>query len=312
MFHRLLLILQMAPWLNKLLLFVALAGLIPVASAQTPDQKTRELDYKDADQFAHFARRRKTVSAWQVHQLHSGALVVKLRTNAAAISILRKDGQAALADQKLLETAAMNKNLMLAFLKRYKFSKVYFIYSHSSDSLFNGTRSGIFIDTSLAVNPAIVMNEPFYLIAETDRIYNSTIGFVPESIAAEQTERGNPTGGDALIVIKNKYGHQLKRPFPHSAGESIVIKKVPPEINLFLYGASLTFNVGSANKIAGEEAYTEFNGHKIKLQLPKLYSPEVIETVIAIYNDELVSYYNKCSPPPETSPLYAEMKPFFY
>lgn len=302
----------MGQWLNNLFAVVLLMAFVPTVKAQSPSIKTRESDYKDADQFAHFGRRRKVVSAWQAHQLHNGALVVKLRTNATAINLLRKEGQVALADQKMLETAAMNKNLMVAFLKHYKYSKVYFIYSHSGDSLFNGIREGIFLDTTLSVNKAIVMKEAFYLVAETDRIYNSTIGFVPEKIAHSQVERGNPTGGDALIVIKNKYGHQLKRPFPISAGESIVIKKVPTELKMSLFNTDVTFNVGVANKMAGEEAYSVFNGNKIKLQLSKLYSPLVLESIINMFNDELNSYYNKSSIPPETSPLYSEMQPFFY
>ena len=302
----------MGQWLNNFLALALLMTLVPELKAQSPTIKTRESDYKDADQFAHFGRRRKAVSAWQVHQLHNGALVIKLRTNATAINQLRKEGQIALADQKMLETAAMNKNLMDAFIKHYRFSKVYFIYSHSSDSLFHGVREGIFLDSTLTVNKSIVMPEAFYLVAETDRIYNSAIGFVPERLAPSQVERGNPTGGDALIVIKNKYGHQLKRPFPISAGESVVIKKVPPELKMNLFGATVSFNVGVANKLAGEETYSVFNGNKTKLQLSKLYSPLVLESIVNMFNDELNTYYNKCSPPPETSPLYSEMQPFFY
>lgn len=301
----------MAHWLNKLLVGIALSLLMPV-QAQNPNENNREQDYKNPDQFVHFGKRRKAVSAWQVHQLHTGALVVKLRTNQRAIQVLRNEGQLAAADQKMLETAAMNKSLMLAFLKTYTFSKVYFIYSHSSDSLYNGLRKGIFLDTSLAINTSIVMNESFYLIAESDRIYNSSIGFVNEAIAEKQIEKGNPSGGDALIVVKNKYGHQLKKPFPFSAGNGIVIKKVPAEVPMILYGTNVVFNVGQTNKVAGEEVYSTFNGRKLKLQLPKTYSPEIIEMIVSMFNYDLLNFYQRNAPPVENSPMHTEVKPFLY
>jgi len=301
----------MVHWLNKLFLGLALCLFMPL-HAQNPNENNREQDYKNPDQFVHFGKRRKAVGAWQVHQLHTGALVVKLRTNHRAIQLLRNDGQVAAADQKMLETAAMNKSLMLAFMKTYTFSKVYFIYSHSGDSLFNGIRQGIFIDTSLTINKNIIMTESFYLVAESDRIYNSSIGFVNEANAESQLEKGNPSGGDALIVVKNKYGHQLKKPFPFSAGNGIVIKKVPAEVPMFLFGTKVVFNVGQTNKVAGEEVYSNFNGHKLKLQLPKTYSPEIIEMIVSMFNYDLLNFYQRNSPPVENSPMHSEVKPFLY
>lgn len=170
-------------------------------------------DYKDNSQFRHFYKRRHAVAKWQINQLKNGALVVRLHTNQKVIEGLRKIGKADLATQKEYEMMAINKNIILAFSKYYTFSKVYFFFSQYSDSLLNGARKGIFVDSNLVINPGIEMKESFYLIAERDNVYNSSIGFVKEDTARFMKETGNASM-EAAIVMKNKYGHQLKDPFP--------------------------------------------------------------------------------------------------
>ncbi len=183
-------------------------------------------DYKDNTQFEHFYKRRNAVSKWQINQLKNGALVVRLHNNKKLIDGLRKMGKADLATQKEYEMMAINKNIVLAFQKYYTFSKVYFFYSHHSDTLLNGTRSGIFLDSNLVVDPSIEMKEKFYLLAEKDDVYNSSIGYVREDTARFLKEIGNPSK-EAAIVIKNKYGHQLKDPFPFYVTNKSTITGTP-------------------------------------------------------------------------------------
>lgn len=171
-------------------------------------------DYKDNAQFHRFYKRRTAIAKWQINQLKNGALLVRLKTNQKQIEGLKKMGKADLATQLEYETMAINKNIILAFTKYYTFSKVYFFYSQSSDSLLNGKRKGIFIDSNMVVNPEIELKEKFYLLAEKDDVYNSSIGFVKEDTARFVKEMGNAST-EAAMVIKNKFGHQLKDPFPH-------------------------------------------------------------------------------------------------
>lgn len=209
----------MAQWLNKkILIFIGYLISFGILSAQNDAGRVGDKDYKDPEQFEKFQKRRVLVGAWQVNQLKEGALVVRLKTNKLLIDELSKAGKSDMALQKQLEQHAMNKNTMFAYLDNFKFCKVYFIYSHSSDSLLSGTRSGIFLDTNLNVNPAITMAENFYLIAERDYAYNSSIGFVVEDSAKYVVEQGNPVK-EMAIVVKNKYGHQLKSPFPYAVKE---------------------------------------------------------------------------------------------
>ncbi|MBL7931391.1 MAG: hypothetical protein JNL60_05800, partial [Bacteroidia bacterium] len=208
----------MAHRLNKQIFLLLLCACALASFSQTVEsvtEKPGEKDYKDPEQFDKFYKRRKMISAWQINKLKEGALVIRLKTNKLLIDALQKEGKDELAEQKRMEALGINKNISRAFRKNYTFSKIYFIYSSSSDTLLKGARSNIFLDSNLVVDPNLTMNESFYLICEGDYVYNSSIGFVPEDSARFQTERGNPTV-EAPIVVKNKYGHQLKRPFPFS------------------------------------------------------------------------------------------------
>ena len=110
------------------------------------EMRPSDKDYKDKDQFERFYKRRVAIAAWQINQLREGALVVRLKTNELLIQSLLKQNQTNLALEKQLETAAINVNTMRAYINNYTFSKLYFIFSNSSDSLINGHRKNIFLE----------------------------------------------------------------------------------------------------------------------------------------------------------------------
>lgn len=223
-------------------------------------------DYKDNSQFSHFLKRRNAVSKWQINQLKNGALMVRLHTNKTLIEGLRKMGKADLATQKEHEMMAINKNIVLAFSKNYTFSKVYFFFSQFSDTLLNGARSGIFLDTNLTIDPSIIMHEKFYLIAERDDIYNSSIGYVKEDTARFVKEVGN-SSREAAIIIKNKYGHQLKEPFP--------------------------FYIINKSTVTGTPVvYIKLNGASIPVTVEKKYRIERYCANVSTLNKYLIGFYN--------------------
>jgi hypothetical protein len=182
------------------------------------EDQFRPKDYKDKESFKHYGKRRKAVAKWQINQLKNGALVVRLHNNKLLIESLKKMGKADLATQKEYENYAFNKNLVKAFKSCYTFSRVYFFFGDDTDTLWNGARSGIFLDTNLTADNTIVMNENFYMLLEKDDIYNSSIGFVKEDTARFIKEKGTVIGHEAYPIMKNKYGHQVKAPFPMSSG----------------------------------------------------------------------------------------------
>jgi hypothetical protein len=172
-------------------------------------------DYNNDSTFNYFARYRDDVAKAQINALkNGGALLVRLKTNYATISKLKTAGKADLATQIERETAMNNKLIVRAYTNVFKFCPVYFFYSTVSDSVKHKQLSGIFLDTNLNVNPSIVCNASFYLVAEMGTLYSSSIGLLTEPEAAKATEQG--TGfKDFAIVVKNRYFIQLHEPFPY-------------------------------------------------------------------------------------------------
>lgn len=278
--------------------------------SQNADDIHRPEEYKDKEQFEKFYKRRKLIGNWQINQLKKGALVVRLKTNKILVDALLKDGNKTLAEEKRLEMAAINLNTIKAYTNHYTFSKVYFIYSNSSDSLLRGARSNIFIDSTLSVNPAITMTEEFYLIAERDYTYNSSIGFVKEDSARYVVEQGNPTK-EMAIVLKNKYGHQLKRPFPYYTGDKVDLKKKGAfVVYISIGGVSIPFNVGVATS-SKQETKTLVNNEKVALNIAKQFTYEKLSLSVENFNDALGRYY-QASPTIEKDKMPEDAKPFLY
>ena len=263
------------------MLFISVCGISQNKSEA--DKVFRPDEYKDQEQFKNFYSRRNTVGRWQINQLKNGALCVRLHTNQKLIDGLRKMGKADLATQKEYEMMAINKNIVMAFTKYYTFSKVYFFLSHSSDTLLKGARSGIFVDTNLVVDPNIEMKEAFYLLAEKDDAYNSSIGFVKEDTAKFIRETGNASK-EAAMVLKNKYGHQLKDPFP--------------------------FYVTNKSMIAGTRYVNILVGTKIvPVELEKKQRLERHYAYVSTLNKNLFGFYTQNKDYKVSDP---EIKPFLY
>lgn len=308
----------MAQWLNKLFIIAFSVCPFVAATAQSVAEATNK-DYKDPKSHEKFRKRRMAVSAWQVNQLKDGALVVRLKTSAHLINGLKKRGEEVQAEKARLEQMAINRNFQRAFLDKYSFSKVYFIYSHSSDSLLQGVRSGYFLDTNLRIDPSIRLNENFYLLAETDYIYNSSIGFVPQDSAVHVVEQGNPSSSEAPIVVKNKYGHQLKDPFPYSETRYVYAKPAQV-VHVGLEGRQVPVNVRGFfaddgvrddNRTGDGVAY-DIQGRKVELSIPRAYTYEALSQVVNNFNGSLNEFYRRSATLETEAGKDEDMKQFFY
>ena len=172
-------------------------------------------DYKNDSSYNDFSSLRFKVAKAQINRLRNGgALLVRLKTNANTISKLKAAGNIDLATQIERQTLLTNKLIVASYLKEFTFCTVYFFYSNYSDSVKNKKLDGIFIDSTLAVNPAIVCHADFYLVAESGKVNDSSLGIVSLSQAPTAVESGTPTR-EAAIVIKNRYFIQLHKPFPY-------------------------------------------------------------------------------------------------
>ena len=237
-------------------------------------------DYKSQSTFDNFKIKRNWIACWQIQQLHSGYLVLRLPSQRKAINLLLLKGDTAKAYRLAAETMQKNKHRIRAFLNDYTFSKVLFTYDFLSDSLKLGHTKGIFLDSNLTPLTQTAQENKFYLIAEEDFVYNSSIGFIKEDSATQINEQGYPIRKMALVV-KNKYGHQLKGPFPYAVKDYVMSKtkhhfKVSTDTNALLY-----FNCASLKNLPAT------------VSLEKCYTPERIAQWVQIWNDQLVIFYNK-------------------
>ncbi len=277
----------MARWLNKKYITLLMVTSLNAALFAQMVPEVSDEDYKNPKTHENFKKRREAVSSWQINQLKNGALVVRLKTNQTLIDELRKSGKTEEADQKEAEQYLINQNIVRAFNNNYKFSKVYFIFSNSSDALLKGNTSGIFVDSTLRASSTIAMTEDFYLLAERDYVYNSSIGFVPEDSAAKVVEAGNPTR-EMAIVLKNKYGHQLKAPFPYFIQDR-------------------TFS----NALTAVPTRVRYKDKDYMVSIPKTMTYEKFAPYVEKLDEKLATYHRK-SPAPDEMKNYSDHKPFFY
>ncbi|MDX2172584.1 MAG: hypothetical protein SFY56_05645 [Bacteroidota bacterium] len=292
----------MAVKLNKVIVLCFL-GLIQLEFfAQSNGVKIDYPDYKNSEQFKNFRKRRKLIGAWQINELKNGALVVRLKTNNTLINSLIKQGNKQLAYQKQLQQYAVNKNAMLAYIDNYKFSKLYFISSDSSNSLLQGKRTNIFLDTNLTVDPSIEMKEKFYLIAERDYAYNSSIGFVKEDTAKYFFETGNPIK-ERAIVLKNKFGHQLKAPFPYEyEDKAIPIKyefpiSINPNNGISYFYVNKTFlkDRKEENETRKNKSKPKLKENEVLVEVNKMLLYENVSKSVSDLDNQL-NYFYKNSP----------------
>lgn len=277
--------LKMVRLLNSSLFFFLIFSL----SVFSQEGKSGEKEYLDKGQFKKYRKRADQLASWQIQNLKYGALIVRLQNNQLKIEACKRTGNHQLAKKIIAETRFYNKTVIKAYLQNYNFSKVYFIYSQSSDSLLKGVRKGIFIDTTLQVNPEIVMTENYYLLAEKDYVYNSTIGFVKEDSARFARESGSRTI-EAPVVIKNKYGHQLKKPFPFYINRAVLRSS-----SLYDVTEMISYDGGAP------EAVTFEIGKDVSLEKQGLYMADL--------NDRFHIFYNREKSEQINDPA---MRPFLY
>jgi hypothetical protein len=198
-----------------------LAGLLltmasSVFSQESDGPKPEKIkDYKSDSSYKDFSDLRFKVAKAQINLLkNNGALLVRLKTNANTINRLKAAGNIDLATQIERETLLTNKIIIGSYLQEFTFCPVYFFYSQFSDSVKNKKLAGVFVDSNLVINPSIVCNASFYLIAESGQVNNSSLGIVSIEQAPVAIERGTPSR-TAPIIIKNRFFIQLHKPFPY-------------------------------------------------------------------------------------------------
>jgi hypothetical protein len=304
---------------NKIACLFLLVFSLPLLAQQKDAATFAPNDYKDPAQFEKFKKKKNAVANWQINELKQGAIVVRLKTNKKLIDDLVAQGKTELALEKEKEQHVINANTYYAYKDYLKFCKVYFILSNSSDTLLNGARSGIFVDSTLKVNPSITMNEKFYLLAERDYGYNSSIGFVAEDTARKVVEGGNPVR-EMAIVLKNKYGHQLKGPFPYCVKEKNfmdALYEIPVNVDgtagnnpQISYTVNRTYLEDIKERDKGKAVTVKTKGNSVA-KIKKQFTYEKIALAVDELNDSLERFY-RSSPKQEADKIDPSLKPFLY
>ncbi len=158
--------------------------------------------------YAMFPNTKAGRARFEAHKLKSGALLVRLKTFSKTISELEKHGYTATARKKEEQVRNSNLALIKAFRKNYSFSKLYFFYATDSDSIRNGSTSGIFLDDQLNKDESIQMTASFFMIADIGQAE------LP-SKAVKEGYHHNDDMLNRVIVFSNQDFVQMASPFPY-------------------------------------------------------------------------------------------------
>jgi hypothetical protein len=239
---------------------------------------SQESDCQKYQDRSKFSKKAKLLAAWQIKNLKKGAIIVRIPDEPTKIKKLmdeKKEKEAALRYEKFLRKYKVQYRF---FREQFTFCKFYFMYAKDYRRVMNGERKGFFLDSTLCVNDSIELKENFFMIAEEDDVYASTIGFVKESCAMEVHETGLPAL-HANWVIKNKYGHQVKEPFPIYVSARLV-----KNLNY------LAFHKNYSIKLCD----TTFVVSNVKIEIQSgEYREDIQRLLIIELNDRLEGFYER-------------------
>jgi hypothetical protein len=161
---------------------------------------------------------RKDSARFYIRQLKEGAIAVRLHSRSAAIEKLKTMGNNQSANAIAAIQREENREIIEAFRTAFSFCKVYFFFSDSTDALLQGARTGFFVDDSLKINPAISLDEKFFMVADegNPNLYQKYDRTQPN---IDYGERGylNET-----IFLLDQNLKPLKSPFPRYAPGKLV------------------------------------------------------------------------------------------
>jgi hypothetical protein len=111
----------------------------------------------------------------EINKLKNGAVVVRLYMNKPKTDILTKSIKGAenakeqkqlqkQLDDHLSDREKYKAKTIKAFKDNYTFSKIYYVYDYNIHKLKEGTKSGIFLNTSGEIDNTISMSEEDYLV----------------------------------------------------------------------------------------------------------------------------------------------------
>ena len=167
---------------------------------------------------------KREMSAQQIIDMKKAGLFVRIRDRHVQVASLRKYGQNEAADKVERERATLNKRIVKAFKRNFKFCPVYFFYSQDSKFIrlqqYDSVR---FVDSTLRYDSSIRPKHECYFTAELGTVAPDTARYFGGYYLTE-TENGlekkeryyktSDAGFKALIIKSNEFV-QLSHPFPY-------------------------------------------------------------------------------------------------
>lgn len=180
----------------------------------------------------------RVVAKQQIQEMHTGVLLVRLKTRQKSIAALRSSGRDKKADKIERKQAKFNVDIVKGFKENFDFCPTYFFYSHHSQAVLDGEFDSVeFLNDSLQYDSTITINNTsiytaeFGLIEQDTAQYQNGYEYVPgEDGLEKQTQyNGGANMSFEALIIKNDQFIQLRKPFPYYSRTlgSVPLKRKP-------------------------------------------------------------------------------------
>ena len=193
--------------MRSIILFISILAFSAAASAQLIDSEAKD---------------KRAAAVEQLSALRSGSLLFRLSTKEPSISKLREKGREDAADRMQSEVDTENRAIMEGFRKHFTFSKVYFFYSHHSQSVrAQNWDEVIFLSEELKEDSTIHpdLSQP-YLTADIGNVQKDV-----RNSAALRNNNGEMNGSSGRVggtdfqsyglIFRDSELVQLMKPFPY-------------------------------------------------------------------------------------------------
>lgn len=178
-------------------------------------EKPQASDYK-------YGQYKKAMAVWQIEQLKSGVLLVRLSTRKASIRALYQAGQDAKAEELEKQVEQTNNSIIQGFKSGFDFCDVYFFESDFSDMVRKNELDKIdFVDKSIKSGAEKNPKDVTCFVAEYANLQADTVKGTDRNkpgygIDNQTTSTySNSNLGIPALVIKNDQFVQLTDPFPY-------------------------------------------------------------------------------------------------
>ncbi len=143
-------------------------------------------------------RKTRAQSEAAIKELSKGCVLVRLRTSALQIKILREANNLVAAKKLEKDLEARNIEIIAAFRDEFKFCTAYFFFSNNSDRIRQNKLDSIFVNDKLEIDPRIKPAQDHVFVVDVGNIHFQAF-----------------SGSSEGIIVMDTQFKPLERPFPY-------------------------------------------------------------------------------------------------